>query len=187
MSGCTFCGGGTRPVCMVWGKDMSCMYCVEKGHVLPGAQPMAIPYYGSLTWNAGTLHWCHVLRLHLRCMIINCSCWLFSLHFRSGPCPAPCSVDAAAMSRHSADVELSRLVPDASPDGCCSQAAFPEAVDDLPNVPHYQAASLPLRCRGGMLNLSFQGDGGSPTHRTLGRMLVYPPLCCHPGLLVVIR
>ncbi|CAI9616570.1 unnamed protein product [Staurois parvus] len=78
------------------------------------------------------------------------------------------------MSRHSADVELSRLVPDASPDGHCSQA-FPEAVDDLPNVPHYQATSFPLRCRGGMLNLSFQGDGGSPTHHALEGMAFTRP------------
>ncbi|KAM4012775.1 cyclic nucleotide-gated channel beta-1 [Anomaloglossus baeobatrachus] len=69
-------------------------------------------------------------------------------------------VAAAIMSRCSADVELSRLVPGRS--GRCSQSAFSDAVEELPNVPHYRAPSLPLRLTEGLLNPSFQGDSGSP-------------------------
>ncbi|XP_075432653.1 cyclic nucleotide-gated channel beta-1 [Ascaphus truei] len=69
-----------------------------------------------------------------------------------------------AMSRHSADVELSRLVPDGSRDGCRSPAAYPDAIEHLPNVPNYRAPPLSLSFKHGVLNPAFRGDSGSPPH-----------------------
>lgn len=84
------------------------------------------------------------------------------------------------MSHYSTDVELSRLVPGRVPDGRRSQAAFPEALDELPNVPHYRTPSLPLSFKEGVLNPTFQGDSGSPRH-AVGRHLSTGNVCLSPS------
>ncbi|XP_053575500.1 cyclic nucleotide-gated cation channel beta-1 [Bombina bombina] len=78
------------------------------------------------------------------------------------------------MSRRSAEVELSRLVPDNVQHRCNSQAALPDAIDDLPNVPSYRAPPLSLSFKHGVLNPSFLEDSGSPSHR-LDKMLLGHP------------
>ncbi|KAG8437294.1 hypothetical protein GDO86_008122 [Hymenochirus boettgeri] len=78
------------------------------------------------------------------------------------------------MSRHSADVELSCLVPAGAQDRCYSQPTLPDAVDDLPNVPSYRAPPLALSFRRGVLNPSFLGDSGSPSHVLDGVPFVHP-------------
>ncbi|XP_075045539.1 cyclic nucleotide-gated channel beta-1 [Mixophyes fleayi] len=88
---------------------------------------------------------------------------------------APGPVAPAIMSRHNADVELSRLVPKGARGGRHSQAAVPEALD-LPNVPNYRSPSLPLSFKDGVLNPSFQGDSGSPS-QALDVMTF-----CHPAV-----
>ncbi|XP_041446199.1 cyclic nucleotide-gated cation channel beta-3 isoform X3 [Xenopus laevis] len=85
------------------------------------------------------------------------------------PLPGP-----AVMSRHSADVELSRLVPEGARDGCHSQSAIPDAVDDLPNVPSYRAPPLSLSFKHGVLNPSFLGDSGSPPYGLDGVPFTHP-------------
>ncbi|CAH2323769.1 cyclic nucleotide-gated cation channel beta-1, partial [Pelobates cultripes] len=69
--------------------------------------------------------------------------------------PASLTICPTTMSCHSADVELSQLLPGAAQ--CQSQAY-------LPNVPSYRAPPLSQSFKHGVLNPSFLEDGTSPTH-----------------------